>query len=101
MKQQFITILEKQFIETLISLLYAEPGFSDVDISDISRIMNVSKNTCKGILGSLVKKGLCYVIDDDDFSDIIYLDRCLYHLHPEWKHEVKNTKQVELILNEK
>ena len=51
MKTQF-TDLEKQVIESLVSQLYAEPGFSDVDVHDISRdITTLPTKIIRGVLG--------------------------------------------------
>lgn len=79
------TELEKSFIKNFISLLYAEPGFSDVGIDELAPLMGITKPSCKGVLSSLVKKGIVYV--DDHFASIIYLEPEYYHLHPadEWR----------------
>ena len=100
MKKVSVTKNEKQFIDALISLLYAELGFSDVTIPDMAVKMKCSCNHAKGTLGSLVKKGL---IDapDEDFSEIIFLSASLYHYHPEWREEtnyLENVESVELIV---
>ena len=88
MKTQF-TDLEKQVVESLVSLLYAEPGFSDVDVHDISRdITTLPTKIVRGVLGSLVKKGVITIDTNDSGYDIIYLMESHWHLHPEWKKEV-------------
>lgn len=87
MKTQF-TDLEKQVIESLVSQLYAEPGFSDVDAKDIARDINVDIKSVRGVLGSLVKKGVITVDTNDSGYDIIYLNQSHWYLHPEWKKEV-------------
>jgi len=99
MKKVNVTRNEKQFIDTLISLLYAEAGFSDVDVTDMSRKMKAPVPTVKGVMGSLVKKGLVNTYDDDGFEGIIYLDESLYHYHPTWKGETwnVNVEDVELV----
>ena len=96
MKKVVVTKNEKQFIDTLISMLYAEPGYSDVDVTDLAKKMKCGVGTVKGIMGSLVKKEL---IDepDSDFGGIIYLANSLYHYHPEWKGaKWINVEDVEL-----
>lgn len=83
------TDLEKQVIESLVSQLYAEPGFSDVDVHDISRdITTLPTKIVRGVLGSLVKKGVIGIETNDSGYDIIYLNQSHWYLHPEWKKEV-------------
>ena len=83
------TDLEKQVIESLVSQLYAEPGFSDVDVHDISRdITTLPTKIVRGVLGSLVKKGVIGIDTNDSGYDIIYLNQSHWYLHPEWKKEV-------------
>lgn len=83
------TDLEKQVIESLVSQLYAEPGFSDVDVHDISRdITTLPTKIIRGVLGSLVKKGVIGIDTNDSGYDIIYLNQSHWYLHPEWKKEV-------------
>lgn len=82
------TDLEKQVIESLVSQLYAEPGFSDVDVHDISRdITTLPTKIIRGVLGSLVKKGVIGIDTNDSGYDIIYLNQSHWYLHPEWKKE--------------
>ena len=52
------TSQEKKFIKELEILLYAEWGFSDVEVKDITEKLNIPIKSAKGILGSLVKKGI-------------------------------------------
>ena len=83
------TDLETQVIESLVSQLYAEPGFSDVDAKDISRdITTLPTKIIRGVLGSLVKKGVIGIDTNDSGYDIIYLNQSHWYLHPEWKKEV-------------
>lgn len=100
MKQVTITTLEYLFITTLIDQLYAEEGFSDVDIIDMAREMALTLPECKGVLGSLTKKGLVHTYDEYrcavNNSPIIYLADGLYHLHPTWEHDEKDN--IELIV---
>lgn len=81
------TELEKSFVIELISELYAEPHFSDVGVNEIAMHMDVQTSTAKGVLGSLVKKGICDVPDDNYFAGIVYLNPKYYYLHPiqEWR----------------
>ena len=81
------TQLENQILESLISLLYAEAGFSDVDAKDIADDIKVPIKTVRGALGSLVKKGIITIDDNGAGFEIIYLKSDHYYLHPEWKNE--------------
>ena len=53
-----------------------EPYFSDVDASDVCRATGISKTSIGGVLGSLSKKGLINV--DEDNYDIIYATAATY-----------------------
>ena len=81
-----LTNLEKQFMSKFIGELYAEEGFSDVDVNSMSKVLGMSVNIIKGILGSLTKKGLVHTQDNECGFDIIYLDNGYYWMHPEWKN---------------
>lgn len=84
-----LTELESKFIEVFIGLLYAEPGFTDVDVMDMSKHMCVSVNTAKGVLGSLCKKGIVYaqeVRSNRQTIELISLHTDYYYLHPIWKN---------------
>lgn len=73
MEKLNLTELEKKFLETLITLLYAEPGFSDVDIKDISKEMNESPKVLRGVLASLIRKEFVS-IGRGAFKGLIYLE---------------------------
>ena len=93
-KDQKFTDLETQVIESLVSHLYAEPGFSDVDAKDIARDINVDIKSVCGAVGSLVKKGVVTICETDTWGvleqfQIIYLNESHYHLHPDWCTETK------------
>ena len=79
------TDLENKVLTAFINGLYAEPGFSDVDASDISRDINIPTKQVRGALGSLVKKGVVTIHTNDSNYDIIYLNESHWHMHPEWK----------------
>jgi len=89
MKNVEITPKEKQFIDSLIRQLYAEPGFSDVDVKDMSKDTGMSIDSCKGVLGSLVFKKLVFTYNMECGRginhDLIYLAECIYDYHKEWK----------------
>ena len=88
MKNLKLAQLEQQVLESLISQLYAEPGYSDVDAKDIARDIKVDIKKVRGSLGSLVRK---YIIDidmNDSGYQIIYLNQSYWYLHPEWSKEM-------------
>lgn len=91
-----ITDLEKDVLFCLISELYAEPGFSDVGVSEIADKLEIAINKVKGVVGSLCKKKICFI--DDDFENIVYLDRPFWNLHPVWKSEIKKS-EIKIITN--
>lgn len=81
-----LTVLEYSVLKELIDLLYAEPGFSDVGVTDIAEKSGLTVSQVKGVVGSLVKKGIVCV-GEEDFEGIIYLDTKYFYLHPEWCDE--------------
>ena len=86
-----LTQLETQVLKELISELYAEPGFSDVDANDIAQSINLSSKIIRGVLGSLSQKGIIDIEATDTYGSesyqIIYLNYNHWYLHPEWKNE--------------
>ena len=83
-----LTLKEADFIAALTGLLYAEPGFSDVDASDMIHELapkGYSRHAVAGLISSLTEKR---VISTEDGGangidyDIIYLDR--EELHKDW-----------------
>jgi transcription initiation factor IIE alpha subunit len=92
-----LTILEHTVLENLISNLYAEPGFSDVDAKDISRETGIPTKSIRGVLSSLVKKEIISLEETDTYGApeqyvIIYLNPSHWYLHPEWKEEYDSEK---------
>ena len=80
-----LTVLEITVLKSLVHQLYAEPNFSDVAVDEISSDTNLKKDVVKGVVGSLVKKGIVYV--DDEFEGIVYLSDDYWYFHPDWKDE--------------
>ena len=70
-----ITWLEDKTLSTFISCLYAEPGYSDVDVNDLSSELGISTKVLRGALGSLVKKDIVFVDENNSGYDIIYLNK--------------------------
>jgi sugar-specific transcriptional regulator TrmB len=86
------TQLEEQVLTALIENLYAEPGFSDVDATDLAEATGIPTKQIRGVLSSLVKKGVVTLEETDTYGApkyvIVYLNRSHWHLHPEWKSEI-------------
>lgn len=85
-----LTELESKTLNTFVECLYAEPGFSDVDVNDLSEELGISTKILRGALGSLVKKGVVTIDTNDSGYDIIYLSTPYWHLVNEsWAEEAK------------
>jgi hypothetical protein len=83
-----LTELETKTLTTYVGCLYAEPGFSDVDVKDLSEVTGISTKSIRGALGSLVKKGVVTVNTNDSGYDIIDLNVRYWHLVNEsWAEE--------------
>ena len=84
-----LTVLEKQTLQAIIDGLYAEPGFSDMDVNDLVRPVGKSSRVLRGVLSSLIKKGYIYIDDSCSSGNyqLIYLSESRYHLHPSWKDD--------------
>jgi hypothetical protein len=84
-----LTVLEQKVLTTLINGLYAEPGFSDMDASDLVS-EGIAIYQVRGVLGSLQKKGIVSIQDPNDGGyKIIDLNEGYWYLHPTWKDEVQ------------
>ncbi len=83
-----LTELESKTLTAFTDCLYAEPGFSDVDVSDISECTGISTKSIRGALGSLVKKGVVTINKNDSGYDIIDLDVNYWSLvNEDWAEE--------------
>jgi hypothetical protein len=83
-----LTELESKTLTAFVGGLYAEPGFSDVDVNDLSSELGISTKVLRGALGSLVKKGVVFVDESDSGYDIIYLNKSYWSLVNEsWAEE--------------
>jgi len=83
-----LTELESKTLTTFVGCLYAEPGFSDVDVKDLSSELGISTKVLRGALGSLVKKDIVFVDENNSGYDIIYLNKPYWHLVNEsWAEE--------------
>jgi predicted transcriptional regulator len=81
------TELEKKVLDAYIPMLYAEAGFSDVDAHDLSKETGITMRSIRGVIGSLVQKGVIWTDENDSHYVIIYLSQDFYHLHPTWSAE--------------
>ena len=70
-----LTELESKTLTAFIGGLYAEPGFSDVDVNDLSSELGIPTKVLRGALGSLVKKNIVFVDENNSGYDIIYLNK--------------------------
>ena len=90
MKNLSLTPLEQQVLTSLIDGLYAEPGFSDIDAKDIAQETGIDTKVVRGVISSLVKKGIVDVEQTSTYGaptyQIIYLREKYWYLHPEWKN---------------
>jgi DNA-binding MarR family transcriptional regulator len=85
-----LTELESKTLSTFIDCLYAEPGYSDVDVNDLSEELGISTKIIRGALGSLVKKGVVTINTNDSGYDIIDLNTKYWYLVNEnWAEEAK------------
>jgi len=89
-----LTEKEQTVLEALIDNLYAEPGFSDVCVDDLSQVTGLSKNAVGGVLTSLQNKEYVSVSEPEVFNgrveipSLVYLREDHYDLHPKWKDTV-------------
>ena len=88
MKNLKLAQLEEQVLGSLISQLYAEAGYSDVDAKDIAHHIKVDIKSVRGSLGSLVRKGIIGIDGNDSGYQIIYLNQDYWYLHPQWSKEI-------------
>jgi predicted ArsR family transcriptional regulator len=92
MSQTQFTELEEQVLNALIEGLDAEPGFSNIDANDLAEETGIPTKQIRGVLSSLVKKGVVTLNETDTWGApkyvIVYLNESHWHLHPEWKNEI-------------
>ena len=89
-----LTALETQVMESLINGLYAESGFSDVDAHDLAKWTDIPTRTIRGVISSLVKKGIVSIEGNDSGFQIIYLNQDHWYLHPRWKSEYEENANL-------
>jgi hypothetical protein len=86
-----ITALENQVFQALLKELYAEIGFSDVTVTDLSKKTGLPVNCIKGVVGSLVKKNIFTVEVGNEYekTEFVNLDPSYYDCHPQWCNDRK------------
>ena len=85
-----LTELESKTLTAFIGGLYAEPGFSDVDVNDLSKELEIPTKVLRGVLGSLVKKGIVSVDENGGGYDIIYMrEKYWYLVNEDWANEAR------------
>jgi hypothetical protein len=85
-----LTELESKTLNAFIGGLYAEPGFSDVDVNDLSSELEISTKVLRGVLGSLVKKGIVSIEENGGGYDIIHMrEKYWYLVNEEWASEAR------------
>jgi len=91
LEQLNLTTLESEIVKSLIPMLYAEPGFSDVDARDLEKVTGISTKSLRGGIGSLVKKEILFIDKAEDNGcgyDLIHLSEKFWYLHsPSWAAE--------------
>ena len=85
-----LTELESLTLTAFIGGLYAEPGFSDVDVNDLSKELSISTKVLRGVLGSLVKKGIVSIEENGGGYDIIHMrEKYWYLVNEDWASEAR------------
>jgi len=88
-KEQFAAIELPDFslavLKVLESMMYAEPGFSDVMADDIARELGVSRQAVGGAIAELVKLDIVYV----EYTDINMEKRSFLHTYA-WDYNVES-----------
>ena len=78
--------LEANVLMCLISNLYAEKGFSDVESSDIACRLHYDEAVVNAAISGLEERGLVSV-GEGHFKGIIYLNNKYHYLHPKWYNQ--------------
>lgn len=94
MKELNLTELQTQVLQKLIDNLYAEPNFTDVTVEDLSQYTQISIKKVRGVVSSLVNKGIIYIentLDNEEKQSFVGLKGSFWYLHPdkEWQDDYK------------
>ena len=96
MKTIEVTELEKQVLEALAAEMYAEAGFSDAGLDELTRATGLGPTRLRGVASSLIQKGLLDIDRREDEMDINsndtsmhiwYLQGDAWGLVPHWVDE--------------
>ena len=90
MKNLNLTQLETTTLTELINNIdidiTEDSIFSCVDANDLSKFTGIVINKMRGVVGSLIKKGIVYLVDEDgDGTEIVYLENDYFYLSNESK----------------
>ena len=91
-----LTDLENTCVRSLVALLDGEKGFSDVSTKDLARATGISTKSIRGVVGSLVKKGVFWV-DDSCGIEVVYLQEQHWCFHPKWSAIATSTRPTTTI----
>ena len=77
--------------------MYAEAGFSDISYKEIEGDTGIDSRRLRGVLSSLIKKGLIWIDDREDEGflnrpdyHIIYLSNTLWYLVTEFSPNMRD-----------
>jgi hypothetical protein len=91
-----LTELETKVLNAVAGGMYAEWGYSDYGFAELSEELELSTKVLRGVVGSLVKKDLVRVEDDNQY-DIIYLWNEAQGLVKHWVEENPELEAAEII----
>ena len=84
-----LTVSEADTLKALINSMYAEYNFSDVTVGDLAQITGTPTKILRGVVSSLIKKGLVEKFENEGGYVILYLTDLVdgYVNLDEWKEE--------------
>ena len=89
-KELKLTELESKTLDAFVNQLYAEPGYSSTDVGELASITKIKINSIRGVISSLIKKGIIFVAEVGVEHPIVYLKKEFWYLHSqEWKEEAE------------
>jgi len=89
-----LTEMEQDAMQALILNLTEEPSYTSVNVEDLSGATGIDTKKMRGVLASLVKKGIIYIDKGGSELELINLNKDFWYLHPQWKNEVDNYPQI-------
>jgi DNA replication protein DnaD len=83
---QLETVTVSELIKNVDIDINEDSIFSSIETEDLSNFTGIEIKKMRGVVGSLIKKGIVYIEDfDDDGTEIIYLDNEYFYLSNESK----------------